>query len=258
MSFSADKPEFKEGLKFIRKLYREGLIDIAGLTQDKAQIKPLVDGAVVRVGMVASHHPGNFSSVGDDLKLPMHQYEALPPIRGPKGMRSTPWIIDQVVQPGQFVITDKCRNPVVAFRWADAFFYLGTALKEKGDEGLHWVKVSPGENLTGLNGKPATHFSLVLQLRASVVEAGPKQIQVNLIDDDGIDVIKPIERQFTIPKAEHAGPSIGRFVMEFGSVEFKKYGDYSIRVLIENMEMASIAFRVGQSPAGAQPKPTQL
>ena len=102
------------------------------------------------------------------------------------------------------------------------------------------------------------HFSLVLQLRASVVEAGQKKIQVNLIDDDGVDVMQPIQGQFNIPKTEHTGPNIGRFVMEFGSVEFKKYGDYSIRVMIENMEMASLAFRVSLPPAGQPPKPTQI
>jgi hypothetical protein len=101
------------------------------------------------------------------------------------------------------------------------------------------------------------HFSLVLQLRASVVEAGQKQIRVNLIDDDGADVIKPIEGQFNIPKSESAAPNIGRFVMEFGNVEFKKYGTYSVRVLIENMEMASSYFRVSPPPSGGPPKPTQ-
>jgi putative aldouronate transport system substrate-binding protein len=160
VTFSADKPEFKEGLKFIAKLYKEGLIDIAGLTQDKAQIKPLVDGNPVKVGMVASHHPQNFATLPTvdgqpDMKANIHQFQALPPIKGPKGVRTTPWIIDQVIQPGQFVITDKCKNPVVAFRWADAMFSLGFALKEKGDEGVHWAKAEAG--LAGLNGKPALY-----------------------------------------------------------------------------------------------------
>jgi putative aldouronate transport system substrate-binding protein len=157
VSFSADKPEFKEGLKYVARLYREGLIDIAGLTQDKDQIKPLILGETVRVGAVASHHPANFSALSDDMYTPMHQYAVLPPLKGPRGTRSTPWIIDQVVQPGQFVITDKCKNPVVAFRWADFMFSLDFALKERGDEGLHWAKVDASDASTGLNGKPALY-----------------------------------------------------------------------------------------------------
>ena len=97
------------------------------------------------------------------------------------------------------------------------------------------------------------HFSLVLQLKASIVEAGQKKIKVSLIDDDGEDVIKPIQGQFNIPEKEGIAPSIGRFVMEFGNVEFKKYGTYSVRVVIENIEMASIYFRVSERPAGPPP-----
>jgi putative aldouronate transport system substrate-binding protein len=157
VSFSADKPEFREGLRFINKLYEEGLIDIAGLTQDRSQIKPLVDGKPVRVGAVASHHPGNFASLSDDARANINLYKAVPPISGPKGVRATPWIIDQVIQPGQFVITDKCENPMVAFRWADVMFSLDWALKEKGDEGVHWARVESKEGLVGLNGKGAKY-----------------------------------------------------------------------------------------------------
>lgn len=155
--FNANTPEFKEGLKYIAGLFRAGLIDVAALSQDKSQIKPLVDGGTVRVGAVASHHPANFCSLSDDMKTPMHQYVALPPIMGPKGERSTPWIIDAVVQPGQYVITDKCKNPVVAFMWADSFFGLEAALADKGVEGLHWARVAPSERLIGLNGKSAKY-----------------------------------------------------------------------------------------------------
>lgn len=158
--FNADKPEFREGLRYVAKLYREGLIDIAGLTQDKDQIKPLVIGEIVRVGAAASHHPANFSALSEDLKTPMHQYVALPPLKGPRGFRSTPWIIDQVLQPGHFAITDRCKNPIVAFRWADAMFSLDFALKEKGDEGVHWARVGPSNKAIGLNGKPALYAYL--------------------------------------------------------------------------------------------------
>jgi putative aldouronate transport system substrate-binding protein len=155
--FDADKPEFREGLRYIAKMFREGLIDVAGLTQDKAQIKPLVDGGIVRVGAVASHHPGNFSSLSNDMSAPFHMYKALPPVSGPQGKRYTPWIIDQVIQPGQFVITDRCKNPLVAFLWGDSFFKLETALVDKGVEGIHWAKVDPKEGLIALNGKPANY-----------------------------------------------------------------------------------------------------
>jgi hypothetical protein len=92
------------------------------------------------------------------------------------------------------------------------------------------------------------HFSLVLQLRASVAEAGQKRIQVSLLDEDGKDLIPPVQGQFNLPRAEGRTYSIGRFVMEFNNVEFKGYGSYTVVVTVEGMEVASLPFRVMQSP----------
>jgi len=155
--FDADKPEFRDGLRYIARLYREGLIDVAALTQDKEQIKPLVDGgAVNRIGAVASHHPGNFANTADP-KERYKEFVAQIPIKGPRGNRSTAWIIDQVIQPGQLEITDKCRQPAVAMRWADNFFSVEFGLREKGVEGRHWAKVDAGENLISFSGQPALY-----------------------------------------------------------------------------------------------------
>ena len=92
------------------------------------------------------------------------------------------------------------------------------------------------------------HFSLVLQLRASPAEAGQKRIAVSLVDEDGKDVIAPVQGQFSIPRSEGRTYGIGRFVMEFNSVEFKSYGAYTLAVAVEGMEVASIPFRVVQPP----------
>jgi putative aldouronate transport system substrate-binding protein len=157
--FDATTSEFREGLRFINKLYTEKLIDVAALTQDKEQIKPLVDGGTVsRVGMAASHHPGNFAAMTDTSDQARYkQYVAVPPIKGPSGAQTTAWIIDGVIQPGQFEITSKCKNPEVAFRWADTTFSLDFGLKEKGNEGVHWSKADPSQKLIGLNGQPAKY-----------------------------------------------------------------------------------------------------
>jgi putative aldouronate transport system substrate-binding protein len=175
VSFSADKPEFREGLRFINKLYKEKLIDVAALTQDKEQIKPLVDGGTVsRVGMAASHHPGNFASQTDTSDAARwKQYVAVPPIKGPKGAQSTPWIIDGVIQPGQFEITSKCKYPEVAFKWADTTFSLEFAMHEKGVQGVHWAYVDASEKLVDFTGKPA-----VYKLLKTIVKEDNAQINL--------------------------------------------------------------------------------
>jgi hypothetical protein len=93
------------------------------------------------------------------------------------------------------------------------------------------------------------HFSLVLQLRASITEVGQKKLTVSLIDEDGKDVIPAIEGQFGIARPETGAYSIGRFVVEFGNVEFQHYGSYAVHVVIEGTEITSLPFRVTPPPA---------
>jgi len=92
------------------------------------------------------------------------------------------------------------------------------------------------------------HFCLVIQLRTSTVEAGAKEIKVYLIDADGKDVIPPIEGKFSIPKAPSGTESIGRVVMEFNSVQFPLYDTYSVRAVMEGIEIVNIPFKVVPPP----------
>ncbi len=94
------------------------------------------------------------------------------------------------------------------------------------------------------------HFSLVFQLRTSVLEAGTKDVDIHLIDEDGTDVAAPIKRQINIPKGT-AAEVIGRVVMEFVNIEFKHYGSYSVRVAVDRNEIIELTFKVAQPPAGA-------
>lgn len=155
--FTANQEAFRQGLTYVRSLYREGLIDIAALTQDRAQIKPLIENGTNRIGGVASHHPANFTTLTSDMEAPIHQYVALPPLTGPSGQAYTPWFIDAVIKPGEFVITDNCKYPELAFRWADHFYRLESMMHDKGVEGIHWIKLGVDDKLIGLNGEPAKY-----------------------------------------------------------------------------------------------------
>ena len=91
------------------------------------------------------------------------------------------------------------------------------------------------------------HFSLVAQLKFIRIEAGTKKVQVNLIDADGASIIPPINTQLEVkPPPQGVLESKTRLVMEFGNVEFKKYGDYSIRLNMDGQEIVSIPLVVTQ------------
>ncbi len=98
---------------------------------------------------------------------------------------------------------------------------------------------------------PVRHpsFFLVIQLRANVVEAGEKNFEVHLIDDDGKQIIPPVKGKLNIPRPPAGTESTGRIAMRFDGVEFPRYGTYSIHVLVEGHEMSRIPLRVTQPPA---------
>ncbi len=91
-------------------------------------------------------------------------------------------------------------------------------------------------------------FFLVIQLRANVVEAGEKSLQVHLIDEDGKDVIPAVSGKFGIPKPTLGTESIGRITMQFHSVEFPRYGSYSLHAVVEGIEMVRVPLKVSPPP----------
>jgi len=97
---------------------------------------------------------------------------------------------------------------------------------------------------------PAKHssFFLVMQLRANVVEAGEKNLEAHLIDEDGKEIIPTLRGKFTIPKPTAGTESIGRIAMQFYNVEFPRYGSYSLHVVVEGHEMFDVPLKVNPPP----------
>lgn len=96
------------------------------------------------------------------------------------------------------------------------------------------------------------HFYLVAQIRASVAEVGDKDIVISLIDADGADVIPPISSTFNIPRPNPgATETLGRITAAFNNVEFPRFTQYSLHVVIQGREMIHIPLRVMQPPATA-------
>ncbi len=100
------------------------------------------------------------------------------------------------------------------------------------------------------------HFSIVVQMRASTVEAGQKAVLVHLIDEDGKQVVPPLNASVHIPKPDSVAESVGRFVIEFGNVEFKRYGAHSVHIAVDSLEIATISFTVARPPTTVTRPPT--
>lgn len=102
---------------------------------------------------------------------------------------------------------------------------------------------------------PAKHqtFFLVMQIRANVVESGEKNLEIDLIDEDGKPVIPPLKGRFNIPRPPSGTESTGRIATRFDNVEFPKYGAYSLHIVVDGHEMVRIPLRVAQPSAPQTP-----
>lgn len=146
-----NKPEWKEGLKYLHSLFEEGLLSPQSFTQDRNQLKQMGENPEAPIlGAVASQNPTVFVSMDSDRAK---DYVTIPPLEGPGGIRSANYNPYSATGNGYFVITNKAKNPEAAFRLAD-FLYSeeGTMRSNIGRPGQEWVEAAEGE--LGIDGKP--------------------------------------------------------------------------------------------------------
>lgn len=155
ISGTAGTDGIKEGLKYIADLYADGLIDPAALTQDASQLSVLGNKEEAICGTAACGHLGMFLDINNVERS--KSYDNLLPLEGPNGYRGIPVQTEAVVEGAAFVITDKCKNPEAAIKFADLFCGEEWTIRSQvGIQGEDWDTADEGT--FGIDGKtPATH-----------------------------------------------------------------------------------------------------
>lgn len=148
VDFAANKPEWKEGLAFMRQLYSEGLIDPAAFTQNDQAISQLGnrEGDEI-VGSFSSALLSYLLNVWED-DIDRHQHwVAVPPLKGPQGAQYAG--IVQGISTFPFAITNKAseEQAIAAMKIIDyAFTEEGALLSEYGMiENLGWAMAKDDE-----------------------------------------------------------------------------------------------------------------
>ncbi|WP_235440169.1 extracellular solute-binding protein [Paenibacillus sp. DMB20] len=101
-----NKPEWKEGLRYLNKLYKEGLISPESFTQDENQLIQIGENPdTVILGASTGGHQGVFTQLlGESGRWA--EYKAVPPLKGPEGAQYAA-NDTTALTPGSFVITKK-------------------------------------------------------------------------------------------------------------------------------------------------------
>nr|WP_280518612.1 ABC transporter substrate-binding protein [Lederbergia wuyishanensis] len=148
-----DKPQWKEGLKYVKRLYQDGLMAKEALTQDIDQLKRTGNSKDRILGMAMGYWQGDFMQAGGNSGEWM-DYVAVPPIAGPDGYRVARYQ-PPVPSRASFIITNQAKHPEVALRWAEGFYQEEVTLRaEAGEPDKDWRWAKEGE--IGINGEPAT------------------------------------------------------------------------------------------------------
>lgn len=111
LSNSYTKDEFREGLRFVRQLYDEGLIPDYAFTQDNTAYAAMLSAETPVVGIGVS---GSCSGFGVNMPV----MDPIPVVSGPDGFTSATFF----AQNPAFMscITKDCKHPEAAFRMMDA------------------------------------------------------------------------------------------------------------------------------------------
>ncbi|ACT01802.1 extracellular solute-binding protein [Paenibacillus sp. JDR-2] len=147
VSLAAVKPEWQEGLKYVKSLYDQGLIDIGAFTQNSDAFFKLGENADTQIlGGGTAMHPAIFVNTGPGNKRGS-DYAPVPPLEGPHASYAVYY--PSGIMPGaKFVITDKASPEarIALIRIADYLFTPeGQANAEIGKEGVDWRRPVEGE-----------------------------------------------------------------------------------------------------------------
>lgn len=141
-----NKPEWKEGLAYIKSLYDEGLIDPGAFTQNVGAFKKIGDNADAQLlGAGATMHPSLFVTTAEGSPYG-NDYNPIPPLKGPHAAYAT---YNYPIDPGaSFVLTNKAseETQIAAIKPLDYLYTQeGTMASYLGEEGVSWRKPQEGE-----------------------------------------------------------------------------------------------------------------
>jgi putative aldouronate transport system substrate-binding protein len=125
--------EWKEGLKYIRKMFSEGLIAPETLTMDKEQFTTLMNSESQVVFSLDYFAPDMLTAGGPRVT----EYKYLAPLAGPNGKKYASY--RQSTANISFIVTANCKNPEAAFKLGDLMSSEEIGITQRwGEEKKDW------------------------------------------------------------------------------------------------------------------------
>ncbi|MGI5898341.1 MAG: extracellular solute-binding protein [Christensenellales bacterium] len=157
--FSVMEPGYREGVKYLARLYADGLMNPELFTWNATtQINANENGEEPILGAVLGMRPGNFTSLSGfpDHSRKWEQYYPIAPLAGVNGNETITNYnaYASTFQTGVAMITSSCEYPEAAFRMVDLLATPEMSIiTTNGPENQGWRYAEAGE--IGLDGNPA-------------------------------------------------------------------------------------------------------
>ncbi|GHT95984.1 hypothetical protein FACS1894141_5540 [Spirochaetia bacterium] len=174
----AKETAFRNALRFMNGLYKEGLLAPNSFTMTSDELKTLLQAEPAIVGTYAAGWKTAYLSTGS---LRMLQSFSLKPLAGPQGVRYAAHASSASNATAQWLITDKCKDPELAVALYNYLIDFEVNMNGSvGQKGIVWDYPEAGAK--GMDGGPALYRLLVNQ-------SGNKPL--NAWWDKGVPVIYP-------------------------------------------------------------------
>lgn len=148
IEFQANKEEFRDALRYLNKLYSEGLIDPAAFTQENSQFKQTIGNDPT----LAGSYTGAIYMTDMQNSYTYQNYRAIEPLKGSEGVQFTAYnMFINMNLDGYFAITDVSKNPEAAINWIGAAMEPeASIIRYYGQEGHGWKYADEGQkNILG-------------------------------------------------------------------------------------------------------------
>lgn len=155
----ANTDEWREGLKYLHQLGRDGIITRPSFTMPDRELQQLGNKGLI--GFTRSYWWGSFHN---PMKVspnePWRDYVPVPPVKGPAGVRYSGWDYYGYASGTPLVITKACKDPAALVQWGDYQMDLeATMWANFGPTPANWDWAAKGD--IGVNGKQAVVNSKV-------------------------------------------------------------------------------------------------
>ncbi len=194
---------YKEGLLYLNKLYKEGLLNPESFTQDKNnQVNINEAGEECVIGCFLASRPGYACDLSTQpYSEKWEQYQPLPALTGPSGQCVSSWNPYSGYQTGMTFITSSCKYPEEAFRLLD---YLATpemsTRTNSGIEGVHWQTLPEDTDKVALDGSkakkemiPTDDVNYKWDQLTCLVRPESRQYEMAFNPDPYADDVKPLD-----------------------------------------------------------------